>query len=295
MNPGVFVPLLLSALLAAASGTIATRLPPKRATLALVGGSVVAAVTSTWALALLTSAVVPGLLLRGLPELSEVGTGTFVRGTLSLGALVSLGVGARRLVRVVSSRRATRRELRALCAGHGGELVVAAAEAPHAFAVPGSPSRILVTTGMLRALDAGERRVLFAHERAHLRKRHHGLRAVAEVAAALNPLLIPVREAVAFLIERWADEAAAAEVGDRQLAARSLARAAIATREAEAAGGAMCFHYLAVRRRVAALQAPPVPDRKVPALGVALLVGTATGAVGQATAEFILILDLLLQ
>jgi hypothetical protein len=32
--------------------------------------------------------------------------------------------------------------------------------------------------------------------------RHH--RVVA--AAALNPLLIPVREAIAYLVERWADE-----------------------------------------------------------------------------------------
>ena len=36
-----------------------------------------------------------------------------------------------------------------------------------AYAVPGWPGRIVVTAGMLDALNPDERRVLLAHERAH--------------------------------------------------------------------------------------------------------------------------------
>lgn len=104
---------------------------------------------------------------------------------------------------------------------------------PMAVAVPGRPGHLLVTTGILGALDADERRVLFAHEQAHLSRHHHRLVTVAGMAAAVNPLLIPVREAVAYLVERWADEEAADIVGDRGLTARAVARAALASTATE--------------------------------------------------------------
>ncbi|MGI8722561.1 MAG: M48 family metalloprotease, partial [Geodermatophilaceae bacterium] len=105
-------------------------------------------------------------------------------------ALVSgLGAGTVRVVAVLRRRRVTR-ELRALCETCGvdqEELVVAPIAHPHAFAVPArfgradySGGRILVTVGMLRALDAAERRALLAHERAHLICRHHRQRAIVE-------------------------------------------------------------------------------------------------------------------
>ncbi|MDQ4105303.1 MAG: M56 family peptidase, partial [Actinomycetota bacterium] len=62
-----------------------------------------------------------------------------------------------------------------------------------------------------------ERRVVLAHERVHLYGRHHWLRAATEFCAAVNPLLIPVREAVAFLVERCADEHAATVTGSWSL------------------------------------------------------------------------------
>jgi hypothetical protein len=51
-------------------------------------------------------------------------------------------------------------------------------------------------------------RALLAYERAYLRGRHHWFTAAAEPAAAANPLLRPLARAVAFTIERWADEEA---------------------------------------------------------------------------------------
>ena len=55
----------------------------------------------------------------------------------------------------------------------GGDLTVLDDAGPDAYALPGRPGAIVVTTGMLRALDPAEREVLLAHERAHLAGRHH--------------------------------------------------------------------------------------------------------------------------
>jgi len=200
-------------------------------------------------------------------------------------------VGLYRLAVTVRSRRSTHRALRQLCDSSAAEeLVVVAAREPHAVAVPDRPGRagrILVTTsGMLAALTADERGVLLAHERAHLREGHSWQRAVVDAAAALNPLLRPAREAVAFLLERCADEAAATAVGSRALAARSLARAAFATTTA-ARAEALAFQQFAVTARVAALQAVPPPSRRLIAAGVVLVGVMTTLAAGDATVAFV--------
>ncbi|MGH3279261.1 MAG: M56 family metallopeptidase, partial [Trebonia sp.] len=110
-----------------------------------------------------------------------------------------------------------------------GEVVVTEDSAADAYTVPGWPCRIVITQGMLRALSAGERGVLLAHERTHARNSHYLFTSVARLAAAANPLLRPVAAEVGYAVERWADERAAAETGDRTLAARAIAHAALAT------------------------------------------------------------------
>jgi beta-lactamase regulating signal transducer with metallopeptidase domain len=107
-------------------------------------------------------------------------------------------------------------------------LVIVDDEEPDAYALPGLTGRVVVSTAMLRALPPDERRVLLAHEAAHLRHHHHLYVQLAELGAAANPLLRPLALAVRDGTERWADEDAAAEVGDRALAARALARAGLA-------------------------------------------------------------------
>jgi hypothetical protein len=82
---------------------------------------------------------------------------------------------------------------------------------------------------MLDALVGDERRVLLAHERAHASNAHYLFTSVARLAAAANPLLRPVSAELGYVVERWADERAAAETGDRTLTARAIARAALAT------------------------------------------------------------------
>jgi hypothetical protein len=188
--------------------------------------------------------------------------------------LLGIGLLGYALIRLAGGLRARRRMRRALdevCAVSQSSLVVIAEPEAYAFAVPARPfrgdePRILVSEGMLRVLDGRQRRVLFAHERAHLRHGHHRFRLLAEVAGAINPLLRPAEDAMVFLCERWADEQAAAEVGDRRLCARSLSAAALATTGGPA--GLAAFHEHDVTQRVRALLRP---QRGI--LGLACLVG----------------------
>jgi hypothetical protein len=127
---------------------------------------------------------------------------------------------------------------------------------------------------------------LFAHERAHLTYRHHRLVTLTGAAAAMNPLLIPVRAAVAYLVERWADEDAAAVVGDRDLTAQTLARVALATtgpgsRATLGVQGGNVVH------RVEALIAPSPAPRRGRLFGLFLLGSACLAATAVATAEFV--------
>lgn len=125
-----------------------------------------------------------------------------------------------------------------------------------AYAQPGRPGRVVVSQGMLDALTGEEQLVLFAHERAHLRRQHHRYIAIADAAADVIPLLRPLAASVRFECERWADEDAASVVGERKLVAKAVAVAALAEADARALafGGATS----GVPARVEALLQPPV-------------------------------------
>lgn len=151
-----------------------------------------------------------------------------VQGATALTALVAMVVcGWQRL-----------RRLRGTSAvGDEQPVIVVPTSQPVAFAVPGRPGHVVVSKGMLQRLDADERRVLFAHEQSHLRNEHHRYVWVSEVAAAALPILRPLRRAVHLSTERWADEEAATEVGDRRLVARAICRAALTPPATEAVPG----------------------------------------------------------
>ncbi|MFF6910514.1 M56 family metallopeptidase [Streptomyces sp. NPDC012389] len=162
----------------------------------------------------------------------------------------------------------------------GGDLAVLPDEVPYAYALPGSPGRVMVSTAMLAALDPAERRALLAHERAHLDGRHHRLLLATRLAGCVNPLLRPLQAALVYSTERWADEEAARATGDRRLTARAVGKAALISGPAPRA--AAVAHFAAagpVPRRVAALLGPVPPDRGwPPALtpaGAAALVAAA--------------------
>ncbi|MBU2669003.1 M56 family metallopeptidase [Actinoplanes bogorensis] len=96
-----------------------------------------------------------------------------------------------------------------------------------AFAVPGAPGRVVVTTGMRSALDDQQYSALLAHERAHLDARHHYLVLFARLAAAVHPAFRWLTRRIEFLVERAADERAAEQVGDRRVVAKAIGAAAL--------------------------------------------------------------------
>ncbi|MFG2842782.1 M56 family metallopeptidase [Kitasatospora sp. NPDC048296] len=171
-----------------------------------------------------------------------------------------------------------------------------------AFALPGrlrrpgragEPGRIVVTSGMLRALSGPERSALLAHERAHLAARHHVFLAVAEHAADLHPALRPLRAPLGYHLERWADEVAAARVGDRAVTARAVGRAALAANRSPWPARprlVAAAHSGPVPRRVAALLQPrpaatPGTLLRAVALALATCLALTTGATLEATAD----------
>ncbi|MER7397972.1 M56 family metallopeptidase [Streptomyces sp. NPDC000151] len=300
MRIDVYVPLVLSLLLATAGPALARRLVPATAARVLTCAAAVTAAASTWALLLLAATLVgdppPG---GAAPRPHGLHIADPVPEAIALAALAGLTAGLVRLYRTLRTHRRTREALRRIDAAHDAdtELIVAASPDPRAFAIPGRPGRIFVTSGMLAGLDADERQVLLAHERGHLRHRHARLRLLVDVAAALNPLLAPVRDAVAFLLERWADEHAADRTGDRRDVARALARAALLAHRGGGTGCALRFSGLAISRRVAALQAAPPSTTRVLAVAFAGLAALpALGALGaaDATDDFLTLLPHLL-
>ncbi|MBX7554719.1 M48 family metalloprotease [Streptomyces sp. NPDC004232] len=178
-------------------------------------------------------------------------------------------------------------------AGRGpaaGDLCVVDSSRPDAYALPGRPHRIVVTTAMLRSLDGPEREALFAHERAHNDGGHHYFLAAAELAAHCHPALRPVRESIRLAAERAADEAAAARVGDRRLTARAIARAALAghSAPAERPGFVAAATSGPVPQRVQALLAAPRAPRTGRTIAALLLACTAVSCVasGAGMADF---------
>jgi Zn-dependent protease with chaperone function len=290
MTISVYVPAALSLLLAAISRIAVARTAPTWAA-AFVIAAMLCAAAATWGLVLLAATLLGTISLVADEALEQgVQLQDPVPKIIGITAAVLLIFGIVRVVRVLRVRRATNRELREVCRACGtGELAVVSIDAPHAFAVPGRPGRILLTRGMLSALDGDERRVLLAHERAHLLKGHHWLRAATELCAAVNPVLIPVREAVAYLVERSADEHAATVTGSRELVARALTTAALASgasSRAPAWAAVLRFTGCRVSARVAALHSdPPRPEPLVPGSVLALGVATTIAAV-QATMAF---------
>jgi Zn-dependent protease with chaperone function len=261
----LFTPFAVCAVLALAASPAGRRLPPRTASWLLTVGAVVAGAGWAAALAMLACTLIsrfPALAAEGGWSPGILAANAPVNWCVASACAAGLAVGTVNLL-VVACRQGrvlldARRHSRTAPAA--GDLIVVDDPVPTAFALPGSPSRIVVSSSMLRALTPGEQRALLAHERAHLRHHHHVFLAVLQLAAAVNPLLRPVAGAGGFALERWADEEAGVVVADRPLVARAVARAALATRRSS-------HHALAatggpVPQRVQALLVPPPPFRR---------------------------------
>jgi Peptidase family M48 len=252
VNVAIYLPLLASAMAALMAPTASRRLSPAAGLWTMVAVALVGAAATLWSLILLTL-----VLVDDLPVFDRVEALVPVPDAVSYAACGALAFALIRMARVSRRMRRDLAALRALATSDG--LVVAETSDADAFAIPARGLRaggtVYVTSGMLRALDLTQQRALLAHERTHLLARHNVARAIAVVAAAANPTLAPVREAIGYLCERHADEGAAAETGSRATVAKAVAAAALA-RIPPAQAAALGMHRLAVTDRVHALMAP---------------------------------------
>lgn len=170
--------------------------------------------------------------------------------------------------------RTVLRTFRRLRHDHPGTVEIADHEQPFAFTLPGRGGQVVLSTGLVDMLDEAERRVVVAHERAHARYRHDRYLLTAQLAAAVMPLLRPLAGRVQFSLERWADETAVAECGDRELVARTLGKVAL---RSITPAGAMSFAGLGVPARVAALLSPPTAPLRSSAHAALWAAITVTG------------------
>lgn len=101
-----------------------------------------------------------------------------------------------------------------------GALVVPCAR-PYAFCIGGRHHRIVLTSGLLDVLDAYQLQAVLAHERAHLRQRHHTALAVSRILfRTLRPLFPQFRHAMdhaTLFMEFSADDSARRTVGAQPL------------------------------------------------------------------------------
>lgn len=288
--PALVIPLIA----ALAARPLAERLPPRTATWLLSASAVVLAGASCGVLGVLAVAAavrLPFVDTMGGMSLSVVDhrdPASLPLGIFAAALLVAAGAAAFRAAwlrtsALVAAHQQTRRLPGAGRATGPDGAVIIDDDGVDAYTVPGWPSRIVVTSGMLAALSPAEREVLLAHERAHASACHYVFTAVARLAAAANPLLGPLAAAISYSVERWADEKAASAAGSRPLAARTIAKAALAA-TASPRPRVASFALLGVvpqpalsrgaglvPRRVAALLAPPPERRLLLVLAIALV------------------------
>ncbi|MFJ9731187.1 M56 family metallopeptidase [Streptomyces sp. NPDC101171] len=293
----VFLPLVLPLTAWPVARLAEQHLHPRAATRLLAAVAAVMAVCSTVCLALVMvvgTAQLPGNPLPDAwsdPEVRAAVPYDEIAGKAAIPALCAVVAACGRTL--WRHARTRRRAHRALAGLRRAQVAVLRDEAAYAYALPGGRgrrNRVVVTTALLERLRRpGERRALFAHERAHLAARHHRLLLAVHLAACANPFLRPLRTAVSYTAERWADEEAARVVGSRRTVARAIGRAALSAHRAPAATLPCLAAPGPVPRRVAALLAPAPSGRPWPpvftSVGLAAwgaAVGTAVSALSSA-------------
>ncbi len=291
MGTVIYLPFALSLMVVGLSGLVGRRTSPRSAAWSVGVAMVLLAFSTTGALALLAWP-----LMARLPAVARLGG--WRPGAVNHGVPVPLGVSVLAAVVLAAVVALVALEIRRL--GYGlvdmsrmhaalwptGATGVSVVDDPrpsaHALpATPGYSGVVVVSSGLLNVLDDEERASVVAHEHAHLAHAHRLFLAVAALAAALNPLVLPCRDDLAFALERWADEDAASRTS-RIVTARTLAKVALAKLASLRAGTApsvaqrpngvpvMGLGRLGVSQRVAALLEPGEPRRHT---GLKLLLG----------------------
>lgn len=140
-----------------------------------------------------------------------------------LAAVLLTHVGHTAVTSAAAARRARQEQRTGLAlvgdgsGAHGYTRV--ASEHRFAYCLPGRGGRVVVSTAAERDLADEELAAVLAHERAHLRGRHHALVQITQVLATVVPLasLRALRTEVAVLVEMSADDRACRENGREAL------------------------------------------------------------------------------
>lgn len=167
---------------------------------------------------------------------------------------------------------------------HSSELdaVVLDVDEPAAYCVAGKPHTVVVTRGVLAALDDHHLDAVLAHERAHLTGRHHLILALTRGLATVLPritLFTIGAVEVARLLEMIADDAAALVHGRTTVLRALLTLSDISTGPAEALGAT----GIGLTSRVQRLAAPTDSGSRRRSR-VTLGAATATATIASATA-----------
>jgi Zn-dependent protease with chaperone function len=214
--------------------------------------------------------------LTGHPAAEPVRGDHWVALTLA-GVLAAelLGVLALSVVRTARTRRRHRELLElvvrpAVPSGSAaGETLLLEHPAPVAFCIPGARPLLVLSSGMLAELDDAQLAAVVAHERAHLRERHHLLLLPFVAWRAALPVLPAAGRAhdtVRDLVEMRADDVALAALTGPE-PRRTLAAAIVAV--ASGAGGVVPAGALAVTGGAVAVRVRRLlaPARPLPAAG----------------------------
>lgn len=214
--------------------------------------------------------------------------------------LLVMALGLRAARRRQTALRETCRSL--LPVGHRQVIdshLVTVVEDPHpsAFALGRDRWGIVVSTGLLEALDEQELRAVLAHEATHLRERHHlVLDFIGSITGPLRwvPFAAAVADAVPHYLEVSADNAAQRRAGTRALASALLVmgEASSGQHAASSQSGSQRMMLAAGPERVRQLISPVSPRQGI--LGavamaaiMAVLIVTSATAHGAALAAVI--------
>ncbi len=275
MSFDVYLPFLASALFGVLGSRVARRLRPAQATWLLTCGAVITTLCSFCSLLLLAWA-----LLARLSIAASLGdwSATVFRQHNPVNVGVSIAAIALLIAVFTRTSRAMWRHIGELAMSYRacrclpssvGELVVVDGLGFQARALPGRPSRIVLSKGAIAALSVAERTAVLAHERSHLLHRHHLHKLAVALAAAANPALRAVPSAISFSVERWAD-ADAARICPPEVVASALSRATAGRATGARASRATAGHRTSIPpvvspgrpdseafRRARALRQPP--------------------------------------
>ena len=281
MNTVVYVPFVASLLVAGLSRIASRRLWPRAAAWAIAAAAFALSVSTVGALVVLASplpARIPLVADLGRWNPHAVASHSPVPVLISLVALLALaGLACRLAAELKRLWHEARDALSVTSLGRDG-LVIIEDPLPQAHAVGlgiTRRGRVIVSSALLALLDSDERNAVVAHERAHLHERHGLFLAVVRVAAAVNPIVVSMRDDLRFALERSADEAAAGAT-ERAVVASALAKTALGVLDrAVPPGLGLAFHRLGVTDRVAALLTEPDTRTRLAWWLVAVALGAA--------------------